>query len=333
MNKNNYGFTLIELLAVVVILALILLVAIPTVLDVISTSKDKAYESSVDLIENGSKLYFMANPSEDEVTIVQLISSGYLEGQPLDPRDNSDMEGVVILTTSNEGAPTYTYYSEPPELQPNYGTTTLTSYSEIYTNVNNYETPVPDCGEYDDYFSGNYQRARCLTSGSTGSIRLNQRTNNDGHRFTVGTHTYALETLPSDDSSWLKIYPTGACWTHNVAFGDIKLDFTDGASYHFDDAVANGYIEPLVIISASQKTSYSSFAFHNAWDVFDGGTTDTRNWGALFIFVKPKNKTLESITMYATPTSYVYQTCSDGLHVIEYPNLDVSISQADSLSY
>ena len=45
--KANKGFTLIELLAVIVILAIIALIATPTILGVIDTAKKGAAESSV----------------------------------------------------------------------------------------------------------------------------------------------------------------------------------------------------------------------------------------------------------------------------------------------
>ena len=45
--KSNKGFTLIELLAVIVILAIIALIATPTILGVIDTAKKGAAESSV----------------------------------------------------------------------------------------------------------------------------------------------------------------------------------------------------------------------------------------------------------------------------------------------
>ena len=48
--KENKGFTLIELLAVIVVLALIMLFAIPTILNTLNQSKKKAFEEYTDKV-------------------------------------------------------------------------------------------------------------------------------------------------------------------------------------------------------------------------------------------------------------------------------------------
>ena len=54
MKLNNKGFTLIELLAVIVILGVLLMIAVPAIQNVIKKSKKNAFESQAKLIiENG----------------------------------------------------------------------------------------------------------------------------------------------------------------------------------------------------------------------------------------------------------------------------------------
>ena len=53
---NKKGFTLIELLAIIVILAVIMAIAIPQVLDVVSGSKDSAWDNNVKMIINSIEL-------------------------------------------------------------------------------------------------------------------------------------------------------------------------------------------------------------------------------------------------------------------------------------
>ena len=48
---NNKGFTLIELLAVIVILAVVLVVTIPSVLNSMKNARQGAYDESIDIIE------------------------------------------------------------------------------------------------------------------------------------------------------------------------------------------------------------------------------------------------------------------------------------------
>ena len=54
--KNEKGFTLVELLAVIVILGVILVIAVPQVMNVIKNSKDDAWDDSVSLIKRAIEL-------------------------------------------------------------------------------------------------------------------------------------------------------------------------------------------------------------------------------------------------------------------------------------
>ena len=56
MKNNKKGFTLIELLAVIVIHAIIMVIAVPQILNVIQSSRDSAWKSNVKLIEEGIEL-------------------------------------------------------------------------------------------------------------------------------------------------------------------------------------------------------------------------------------------------------------------------------------
>ena len=55
------GFTLVELLAVIMILGLVGLIAIPTVTKVIKNSKQKLYDSQITMIEQSGKKWGIDN--------------------------------------------------------------------------------------------------------------------------------------------------------------------------------------------------------------------------------------------------------------------------------
>ena len=58
------GFTLVELLAVIVILSVISLIAVPMILNVIEESKKGAIRSSVNGIVEAANLYYTQNKQE-----------------------------------------------------------------------------------------------------------------------------------------------------------------------------------------------------------------------------------------------------------------------------
>jgi type IV pilus assembly protein PilA len=62
MNKNKKGFTLVELLAVIVILAIILAIAIPSITGLIDSQRKSAFESNVKMIIKGIEYEMLENP-------------------------------------------------------------------------------------------------------------------------------------------------------------------------------------------------------------------------------------------------------------------------------
>ena len=62
MLRNKKGFTLVELLAVIVILAIILAIAVPTISSLINNQKKSAFEAGVKMILKGADYYILQNP-------------------------------------------------------------------------------------------------------------------------------------------------------------------------------------------------------------------------------------------------------------------------------
>lgn len=113
---KNKGFTLIELLAVIILLALIAIISTPIIVNIIGTSKEKAYENQKKIIEDSAKRWVADNPDvvEDEgrkinigsgvnairVYIEELKTEGYLSSnnQIENPKTKEPMEGCVIIS-------------------------------------------------------------------------------------------------------------------------------------------------------------------------------------------------------------------------------------------
>ncbi|SFQ48032.1 type IV pilus assembly protein PilA [Psychrobacillus psychrotolerans] len=94
--KNEKGLTLVELLAVIVILAIVAAIAVPSIGNIIENSRYNAVKADATNVLNAAQLYFIEDPIDDttkvldiEVTVEELKSEGYLES-----------EGEIPVTTT-----------------------------------------------------------------------------------------------------------------------------------------------------------------------------------------------------------------------------------------
>lgn len=127
MKLNNKGFTLIEVLAVIVIIAILGGIAIPSVLSSINTSKDASYDIMIsNIITASSSLYEeieydnsilyefdLTGSTSNEIKIVSdsisvnlqtLVSNGFLTGSNNDCSDASctNQNNKVLLDPSSK---------------------------------------------------------------------------------------------------------------------------------------------------------------------------------------------------------------------------------------
>ena len=115
---NKKGFTLVELLAVIIILAIIATISVPSTLNVINYTKEKACEEQVKMIEDAAKRWASDNPmdSRSYIEITTLQSEGYLDKSEklLNPKTRGEMKGIVNIY-KDEVYNQYTYeYDEDP---------------------------------------------------------------------------------------------------------------------------------------------------------------------------------------------------------------------------
>lgn len=115
MKKNN-GFTLVELLAVIVILAIVSLIAVPSVNGLLRKSRANMFCKKVESIEAAAKYYAQDNLSDlatdskmviaNKIPIRLLVEKGYLKKDSddctigsncvTDPRDKSSLDNNYI---------------------------------------------------------------------------------------------------------------------------------------------------------------------------------------------------------------------------------------------
>jgi type IV pilus assembly protein PilA len=104
LKNNKKGFTLVELLAVIVILAVILAIAVPSISTVMDSAKKSAFEDNVKLIIKGIDYKVLeaqaagtAEPSTGVQVTTELSKYGANPG---------DYDSFTITTVSSSGSPT-----------------------------------------------------------------------------------------------------------------------------------------------------------------------------------------------------------------------------------
>jgi type IV pilus assembly protein PilA len=98
------GFTLIELLAVIIILSVIALIAVPEIMYTIETAKIGANKETENVVTKAAEKYLVMNreslPSEIgetyEVSLNELVDAKYVS-------EVSDCSGYVLVTKTNQG--------------------------------------------------------------------------------------------------------------------------------------------------------------------------------------------------------------------------------------
>lgn len=105
--KNNRGFTLVELIAVMTLLAAIILVTVPVIINTIKKNDDKLGENFEKSLKQAAELYVERNRDvfpglnniggTAEVSTDELIEEGYLKQDLENPIDNSSVLNYKII--------------------------------------------------------------------------------------------------------------------------------------------------------------------------------------------------------------------------------------------
>lgn len=162
--KKNKGFTLVELLAVIVILAIVSLIAVPSVNGLLRKSRTNMFCKKVESIEAAAKYYAQDNLSDlatdskmviaNKIPIRLLVEKGYLKKDSdnctvgsncvTDPRDKSSLDNnyIDIYSENNRLYGRYLYNSEDADNK--------ICGEKVTYNVNEYGT-YAEAGNFSGY--------------------------------------------------------------------------------------------------------------------------------------------------------------------------------------
>lgn len=109
LNKEE-GFTLVELLAVIVILGIIVVIAVPMIGNVVGRAQTGAKTAETELVVDAAQLYVLDNevPTAGTITVDELVKAGYLEKTTSKNIKAADYVEITPVKGTNENI-NYTY--------------------------------------------------------------------------------------------------------------------------------------------------------------------------------------------------------------------------------
>jgi len=107
--KNEKGLTLVELLAVIVILAIVAAIAVPSIGNIIENSRYNAVKADATNVLNAAQLYFIEDPLDGDttaldtvITVTELKDEGYLESAGEIPGEASVSKTKPLTITTDD---------------------------------------------------------------------------------------------------------------------------------------------------------------------------------------------------------------------------------------
>lgn len=182
MRINNKGFTLVELLAVIVILAIILAIAVPTISSLINSSSIKAYQSNEKMMVKAAKTYMSTNESlypsnigdTTEVTLNQLQVDNYISSITL---SGSSCNGYVLITKVDTNN-----YSYKPNLNCSQNIATKAEDKLIsYYSFDDFQEPTQNLINNNSFESGNITDW-AIGNATSGSVSVDNTTSMFGSK-------------------------------------------------------------------------------------------------------------------------------------------------------
>jgi len=109
--RNKKGFTLVELLAVILVLGLVLVIAVPSVNKYLKSSKQKAFDVQINTMVEAVEAYANTfrkvlpqnNGEEVRITLGQLKAEGLIKNDMTDPKTDKYFDDAIEFTIRKNG--------------------------------------------------------------------------------------------------------------------------------------------------------------------------------------------------------------------------------------
>ncbi len=305
--KKKMGFTILEILAVVVIIATVTAIAVPSVFKITNKARERLYCSKLEIVQKSAERYAddndLVNTCEidgteydcENITIQDLINGNYidadgLDGAFLDPRDNLAINTTgVIVYEKNSRKYAYINDEDCPSL-----ITNILTPSEL-TNVKHSLTITLDGGSW------NGVSPVTLREGETLFINNPQKYGNEFVRWTVTGNDSDINdqifTMGKEDSAltavWnvtgyiLTVNANGGTWS-----GTTPQLIVSGNSVTISDPIKSGYAFVGWSVSGIESSINNT-----TFTMGSENTTITANWTTItpYIFTYTGNSQIFTV--------------------------------------
>ena len=224
MGKNRKGFTMIELLATITILAILMIVTIPSVFFLINKSKEESRKSSRDTLTMATKSYTEANKDKLPKSIGdsriikanELKDSNYLKEEIKDADKNSCMKNSFVKIYKYD-KDKYTYV-----------TYLYCGDEEHNENSNNFNPKIEI--KFTDSKGNEITTAKNNVSEARVKIDFKSGTDQENNKFGIQGYNYLIKVKYEGEKEYVEIYNSGSL----SAYGKEEVNVNKNISDYID---------------------------------------------------------------------------------------------------
>ena len=342
--KRSKAFTLIELLAVIIILGILMIIAIPSVTTYISNSRKSAYIDTVKEVVGGARTLVNSGKLEtfDQDTTYYIPTSCIATENGLQTPYGKFSTAYIVVTYTGDG---YDYY-----------------FTGTDTSKTGIKTVVPNDLLNEDYIESDIEDTDILLNvGVDGRSKIdifnedctNKQTgltpgnyiDNEGYEVPIGNipgHQYynanlnkyygSFQEAINEASTGNTIKVMGyveekSTVTIPESLSRLKIDFNDNTIY-FDWRIEKPIINngELILINSAHKEEYPPFSFDMWSPVVNNGTIEVND----YIEFRSENDAIENYGTVNVKGGHVFGYDADG--IVNYGVVNVSGGEVNGYS-
>ena len=211
--------------------------------------------------------------------------------------------------------------SKPKELIKNYGNHIPTIEDRDTLKIYTTNDSTTDLGSWctnNTYIdpNGNYNYIDCLYPFNPSNTSLLAR-------FPLELSNQ-IQIEPSNSTNWLKMILGYGNISTGGEISNFKIQLENTNLMSIQEAVEQGYIEPLVLIGTTSRSK--NYFFENSYNLLSSGIVKGGMYPGIILLIKPKNYKVTTISFNSDKKTSI----TDGnIQIEEFINFDLSLTKAE----